>query len=213
MTQIGANAEARFWFKWVIGNALASALGLFIASQVAMVFYVLGFMISGLGHSTAIQTVFSLVFLGIMFAVYGFFLGLGQWIILNLRVPTTRYWFWLSSLGWGIIGCRSSVGIYPDLSAIAAAILFGGSSGFIVGFTQWLVLRRMVTSAGWWPGISAIGYTIGYALPAWINLHEIVVGDELFLAIELGQIIAIAITGLGLLWMVKPLKSSPSLAA
>jgi hypothetical protein len=111
-------------------------------------------------------------------------------------------------LDWSI-----STGAYPEGSVIATAIV-GGLSGFVVGFLQWLVLRKIATSPGWWFGINTLGYAIGYTLPIWLNLHETALDSlSLFLNIELTQIIAGAITGLGLTWIVKISKSSQSVEA
>ena len=36
--------------------------------------------------------------------------------------------------------------------------------GLIIGFFQWLVLRRYISKAGWWVGVTALGWAIGWAI-------------------------------------------------
>lgn len=212
MTTNEISAERRFWLEWVIGNALGSGFGLSMAFAVILVLYVFGFAMSQVEHHTIVRAVSLPIASSIIFAIYGFFLGLGQWAILNSKTPTSRSWFWLSSLSWmlsgHILNWSISTGAYPEGSVIATAIV-GGLSGFVVGFLQWLVLRKMATSAGWWFGINILGYAIGYTLPIWLLLDSLYP----FLNIELTQIIAAAITGLGLIRILKISKSSPSVAA
>ncbi len=104
---------------------------------------------------------------------------------ISAKVRTTIDWTlwaqWLlaTTVGW-IIGLAS-----------------GGELGIglIIGFTQWLVLRRYVSQAGWWILVTALGWGIGWSIivsgfiiPADLGLSSSVFSGALLgLTVGLGQ--------------------------
>jgi hypothetical protein len=65
-------------------------------------------------------------------------------------------------LGWGIAAADTGGGIVDEI--VVPNLAFAGA-GAVVGVSQWLVLRRWVSRAGWWilaSSISWLGATYVY---------------------------------------------------
>lgn len=54
--------------------------------------------------------------------------------------------------------------IHNTISSTIAGILNGSVSSAVIGFAQWLILRKYLARAGWWIPASMIGVTVGAAL-------------------------------------------------
>jgi hypothetical protein len=98
-----------------------------------------------------------LITLGFLIAL-SLSLGLYQWLLLRNYLPRAQLWIVFTVLGWlagGLIWIaavivQESLDVYLGSGTAAVFILFG----FIVGLVQWLYLRRIIKSAGWWILIS-----------------------------------------------------------
>ncbi len=93
-------------------------------------------------------------------------------------------WLVASLVGYGFIGLMFHFpsGFPPNTDAFNLGAFFGGAmqgslSGIVVGFLQWLVLRRQVARAGRWVLWTAVGlgavHAFGDALPDPVSLLTI----------------------------------------
>lgn len=82
-----------------------------------------------------------------------------QWLVLFKRIQKAWRWAIFSSLGW-ITGYIVFVIILPANLGFLLGPLLGG----VIGFVQWLLLRKELDWAGWWIIISIIAWTTGLTL-------------------------------------------------
>ena len=89
---------------------------------------------------------------------------------------TASLWLVASLIGYGLVGAMFHFpsGFPPNTDEFNLGAFFGGAmqgflSGLVVGFLQWLVLRRLVDRAGRWVLWTAVGlgvvHAFGDALP------------------------------------------------
>jgi hypothetical protein len=111
--------------------------------------------------------------LGLSEVIFGALLGTAQWLVLR-RVLMAGWWVPATCLGWAIAGtiggflAGGSVStIGPDdgpVPPIVAVLVGYPLIAVILGGFQWLVLRRTVDGAGWWPIGNLAGLLVGYAV-------------------------------------------------
>jgi hypothetical protein len=81
-----------------------------------------------------------------------------------------RLWLWwvlasTTGLALGFAGgYAAGFAIGGAISGIASQSVFGAMVGVSFGTTQWLVLRRRVSRAGWWVLATTLGMGVGFAL-------------------------------------------------
>lgn len=163
------------WLWWVLASSMGLALG--FAGGFAV-----GFAIGGAISGIASQSVFG--------AVVGASVGTMQWLVLRWQVSRAAWWVLASTLGMGV-----GFALVRAATLTVSRIVGGGSMygvvngtvvGTLVGTMQWLVLRWQVSRAGWWVLASALGMGVGFAL------GQVV-----------GQLVAVAITGIALVWVLR----------
>jgi len=97
---------------------------------------------------------------------------------------TVVLWLTASLTGYGLVGAMFHFpsGFPPNTDEFNLGAFFGGAmqgflSGLVVGFLQWLVLRRQVARAGRWVLWTAVGlgvvHAFGDALPDPVSLLTI----------------------------------------
>jgi hypothetical protein len=90
-------------------------------------------------------------------AGWGFWLG---WV-----VASTVGWFVGFILSF-VLGSIIVEGVYGGefyvLGSILSGLIGGAVVGAVAGILQWLVLRRRVSSAGWWVLASTAGFIVGF---------------------------------------------------
>ena len=90
-----------------------------------------------------------------------------------------------------------------------AGLLVGTVFGFVSGILQWLILRRKVVRAGWWPLANLLGSLVGaVAIPIAAAISD--TGNWSLAVMTFGLVFGTgngAITGASLLWL---LRQSPS---
>jgi hypothetical protein len=83
-------------------------------------------------------------------------MGLLQWLVLRPRVPQAGLWVLFSTVGWAV---GLTLFIVAPLSRVW--LVLGPLLGAMMGFAQWLVLRRWFRLAAWWLVISPLAWAIG----------------------------------------------------
>lgn len=81
--------------------------------------------------------------------------GVLQWLVLWKQFSRSPWWILMSSAGALIVLFTGSVVV------TSSEYLYFALAGAVIGLMQWLVLRRQLTSAGWWILASTIGWLVG----------------------------------------------------
>ena len=100
-----------------------------------------------------------------------------QALVLRRRLEQAAAWVLATgvvAVGSELVGTLASGAVYNRtgeieggfLWAIALAVFAGG---LLVGFAQWLILRRLVQRAGWWIPISGLGLISGWFVGALVG--------------------------------------------
>jgi hypothetical protein len=158
--------------RWVLANVLAfagaGALGGALMRSLQQPYYTV---VTSMGRAVLIEMLTT----GLACTIFGAFLGAAQWWVIRGQ-GAARWWLPATVLGWALfgvgIGALSGVAggsmstIGPasvPLGVRIAATAGGVLVGLLPGTFQWLVLRRHVGSAAWWPGLTLLGLAVGFA--------------------------------------------------
>ena len=137
----------------------------------------------------------------------GTVIGFAQWLVLRRYVTASTQWDWTDGISWaaGYILGLLLIQLLP--SSVFAAFIGYFLFGVIVALVQWPVLRREIPQVFTWMVASAVAWAVGY----WVSqavlslftdpLIDPVVGTTV-IAVTSG-LVAGAITGLALIWIVR----------
>jgi hypothetical protein len=117
---------------------------------------------------------------GVSVVATGLATGGMQWFLLKQRMPKAWRWIAATAAGWTAGGLLGSYLLPEELSLLAATLV-----GATTGAAQWLVLRRRVQWAGWWPAVSGVAWAAGLTLFPAPLLVGVVPGAITGLALEL----------------------------
>ena len=93
----------------------------------------------------------------ILWGTVGAGVGAAQFLVLR-RVIKSAWWIPATTADWGL-GLMLGALMQPRLHAPA-----GIGTGIALGVTQWLILRRHVSQAGWWILASTLSWTLAWAI-------------------------------------------------
>jgi hypothetical protein len=168
--------KAGIWQRWVVANAWSELVGL--GGSAAFAFVLLGS--AGSGASAIMMSAVGVVLLGTM--LEGGLVGLAQWLVLRRALDRLRASLWIGATAAGacvawtlgmvpstIMALQEGAGEAPppDLGTatmIGLAFLMGLAVGPVLGFFQWLALRRHVRRAGIWIPANAVAWAFGMAI-------------------------------------------------
>jgi hypothetical protein len=107
-------------------------------------------------------------------SVMGTCLGLAQWPFMAGRISMSWRWVAASAVGWslGFLAGAELSSLY-SLDGALFGLVTGLVTGAFLGTLQWVLLRGVVTQAGWWipVNIFAWGSALLYYRPsAWLGL-------------------------------------------
>jgi hypothetical protein len=169
----GSTLGARLlWLRWTLATALGELLGFSLAMVLGALIY--------LAIGTSLETYGDAAMLGsAMLAgiVEGSILSFAQWLVLrrHIRSLPLKEW-WLGTMGGAVAAYMvgTAVGVYSgNLIAFAQlhivvivgfGLVFVAALGAILGFAQWLVLRRHLTKASLWITANIVAWTVGLAV-------------------------------------------------
>ena len=161
-------AEPDMRREWLIANLLAFAVGgaLFggVLRALGQPYY--GVMTSALeaGYIQARAA-------GVSGFIFGGVVGLAQWLVLR-RTIRASWWALATCVGWGLSGVVSGFNsggsvstIGPDAGPVPRLLYLPVALPlvvFLLGFGQWLVLRREFVGAAWWLLANVGGIVTGF---------------------------------------------------
>ncbi len=190
-----ARNEAGLWLGWVLATAVGMLLG-----YLPFVFFVEDL---DLGLVRILIPLWS-----------GFMVGVLQWLVLSRFLTHSADWIINGGAGYALgyalgLSVIQILGESP-LGALVGYILFG----VIVALLQWPVLRREIPNVVPWLLANVAGWALGAYLGPWI-LNLIVSGSTASQVLSTAVIsastglIAGAITGLALVWIVRQPEMEP----
>jgi hypothetical protein len=174
-----------FWLKWFLACLAGFVVGIPLFIGLSLLF---GDQPSSVVMENAVNGV-----------IHGAEFGIAQWLILRRQVPKVGWWVAASIVGFAI-GFPLAKTLF---GALSTGLLVAGSAGAvvgaIVGIPQWWVLRGRVTGAGWWVLASVVAWMLSAILG---QLGAMAAGED-FVADLLRVILGAALTGAGMVWLLR----------
>jgi hypothetical protein len=169
---IGLPNHGRFGLgRWVFANAMAftaaGALGGSLLRSLQQPYYTV---VTSTGRAVLVD----MWTVGLAWTIFGVFLGAAQWWVIRGQ-GVARWWLPATVLGWALSGV--GVGVLSGVAggsvstigpaSVPPGVFIAAAAGFVLvgllpGTFQWLVLRRHVGSAAWWPGWTLLGLVAGF---------------------------------------------------
>lgn len=210
------------WLRWIFANTVGELVGLGVAAMTGALFvlYLANILGAWSGILTATMMIATGAFEG---AAVGFFqskvlqskiIGFNarEWIFVTVAGAVTAWVLGtIPSLAMGF-GEQSTNTPPPEFNEITVGLLAAGMGfvlGLVLGFPQWLELRRYINKAGWWIFANALAWTVGmpqlFAAPSVIGegLPAWQIAFVIFAAIVSAGASVGAIHGLFLIWLLK----------
>lgn len=212
----------QLWWQWVLANAAGEAVGLGTASLIGAA---LAWIVeTALGAFAGVAMMVALVFAG---TFEGTVVGVAQALVLCRWLHSLTWKKWVLATAAGAL-VAWILGMLPttlmDLSAeatgapapeisdamqVAFAILLGAVAGPILGFAQWIVLRRHVPKAGWWLAANSAAWALGmplvFVVAGSAPPEGITLGFALVAVLTIAAVGAVvgAVHGLALVWLLQ----------
>lgn len=144
----------------------------------------------------------------------GFVVGIAQWFILRRYIKSASWWIPLSGFGW-ILGIYLTIFTRDFVESLVKFLTSYG--GFwevfwlnitkepinfaVLGFAQWLLLRRHFRYAGWWILASALSGAFRGGIGSYVCAVACKIGGGI-ISNGAGWAASGAITGIVLVWLV-----------
>ncbi len=192
--------QITFWLQITIINGLGWVISVLIVSWIAKN---LDQYLGSTYPTSSIETVTRSVLWLLPGCIAGYTLGVFQTGTLTVHGFKKERWPLTTMLGLGIAytGYAYLVVGRSLLDSIAFSLIFGVLLGGLVGWLQWLILRRQYARAVWWILINVIIWVLGF-----ISIFAISLGS--LGAVSL--IVVSAITSVALLWLLRHSISPPT---
>jgi hypothetical protein len=220
----------QLWWQWVLANAAGEAVGLGAASLIGVALAWTVERTLGADPEQSQRAFAGLAMMAVLvFAgtFEGTVVGVAQALVLRRWLKSLRWKRWVLATAAGAL-VAWTLGMLPstlmDLSAEAAgapapeisdamqyafAVLLGAAAGPILGFAQWMVLRRHVHKAGWWLAANSAGWALGmplvFVVAGSAPPEGITVGFALSVVLTIAAVGAVvgAVHGLALVWLLR----------
>jgi hypothetical protein len=170
--------ERDSWPRWMLANLIGFTIGGAIGGAVLRARLQPYFEVMPSGVDAA-----RILAVSTGLTIWSALIGTAQWVALR-RSLRAGWWLPATCLGWAlsgiVLGALSGVTggwdtvVGPDvglLGVVVAAVAGCILIGLVPSTLQWLVLRRQVDRAGWWPlaslGGFAVGFGGGFAVVRW----------------------------------------------
>jgi hypothetical protein len=165
------------WLRWVFANTVGEALGLGTTALIGAA------IASSLGEETSVLAILVLAAVAVLARtlVEGTVVGTAQWSVLRGPLPGIRWRTWavatgagaflawflgmipstVLSLGAGSGGTGTAPAEPGNVVVLGLAFCMGLVLGPVLGFPQWLVVRRFVSHGALWMSANAIAWAFG----------------------------------------------------
>ena len=164
------------WLRWVLANCVGEAVGLGATALAGVG------LVTTLGAQRGVVANLLLAGSAILAGTFleGTVVGTAQWLVLRRPLPETRWRAWVLAtaagafLAWTLgmipstlINVRTDAGTQTPVDEPSAAVIYGLAFlmglllGPVLGFAQWLVLRRHVRRASLWMPANALAWALG----------------------------------------------------
>ncbi len=221
----GAGDEVSLWLRWVFANAAGEALGLGTTALIGAA--VVSFLGEGRGALATLTLAAVAVLAGTL--VEGTAVGTAQWSVLRGPLPGMCWRTWavatgvgaflawmlgmvpstVLSLGAGSGGAGAAPAEPGEAVVLGLAFLMGLVLGPVLGFAQWLALRRYVSHAALWMPANAMAWAFGMVVifagidPAIGGGFGLLSVAILALTLACAGAVVGAIHGLALVWLLR----------
>jgi hypothetical protein len=165
------------------------------------------------------------VYFGVSGVLIGAFVGVQQLRVLRHWVSQAGWWVLASVVGFSTQALISTLLTIGELGSFVLGACAGGTlGGTLLGVLQWFILRKQVSRAGWWVLANSVGWSVGWT-SLWAGTWALVDagsggGYSLEAAVisvlmaapvcaVVGGVLAGAITGTTLIWMLRLYTSEP----
>ena len=210
--------------RWVLANTVGEALGLGITALVGVT------VVSSLGKGTSVLVTLVLAALAILAGtlIEGTVVGTAQWLVLRRHLPGMRWAAWAVATGAGVF-LAWTLGMVPStvlslrapggqeaapaepsgMVVFGLAFLMGLVLGPVLGFAQWLALRRFVSHAALWVPANALAWAFGMVVifagvgPATSGGFGLGAALSLALTLACAGAVVGATHGFALVWMLR----------
>ena len=183
-----------YWLAWFLASAMGFGVGAVLGGSFAYRVF----------PTNTFDAANGITFGIVMGAIGGYF----QWVVLRERMAGAGLWGLTSALGLGsAMGAPAAANPAenPAMTGFLILSVFGVAGGIL----QWLILRRNVPRAGWWPLANLLGSLVGaICLPIAVAISE--TGNWGLALMTFGLVFGAgngSITGAALVWL---LRQSPS---
>ena len=181
----GASVGWRFWLEWFLACLAGFVVGIPLFIGLSLLF-------GDQPGPAVVQDAATGV-------IHGAEFGIAQWLILRRQGHKVGWWVVASIVGFAI-GFPLTKTLFGELSS---GLLVAGGAGAVVGAIagalQWLVLRGQVVRAGWWVLASALAWMVSAVLG---DVGALAAGVD-FVADLLRVILGAALTGVGMVWLLR----------
>jgi hypothetical protein len=181
--------EIGLWLAWTFATALGMLIGyLPLALLVGSL---------DLGFARVIVPIIS-----------GIFLGLAQWLVLRPYISKSYDWILNHAVGW-VVGYTLGLYVVQLLSKTSLGMLVGFISfGVIVALFQYPALRREIPHLATWILANVAGWTLGaylslLAAGVFFQNQVPTTFTSVLVTVGITGLVAGAITGLALIWIVR----------
>ncbi|NLD73575.1 MAG: hypothetical protein GX649_12775 [Chloroflexi bacterium] len=201
-----------FWLRWTLISAIGFALSFIVAAILGTLW---GVFLTLFGANPNVGLALGALLLGLG---VGAVIGLLQWFVLHRYLSRSGWWIAASAVGAGLGFAVALVVSGAANGWLLGGIVGGLVGGALIGFLQWRVLRdALAQGASYiWIGASAVAWALAMALIG-IGMDSVARGTAtmrpgiILVALLglVGMIIASAITGAVLLWLLRHPASRP----
>lgn len=136
-------------------------------------------------------------------------IGLCQWTILGYHRISLPLWLIVNFIGWFVpLGffIFGYIKYFPTGNLWRDLLLSGFGVGSLIGFTQWLLMRKVNKRSLWWIPANILGYISGFAIIGLVYISVSNLGDDLltgfslYILVPILGVVTSIISGIALLW-------------
>ena len=183
----------------------------FIGEMLTTICFSVVFLAALIGVSDDPDWLTAISFTAVGGAIAGVFIGVAQWIAIDLalqlvlkrRFRSACWWLIANVFSFALIGAAMiamwiNLARFPALNLPIHRLFLIPIGGATLGVGQWLVLRKYLVKAAWWIGATMVGLSFWWGLAVRILWTQ---RSTELIFIVFGALIYSMITGIVLVWL------------